>query len=219
MKRKAALILLIICSGALLSYGAVSKYVRNDKQSDQNAADATIAASSNSDSNKKEDFNQEKILIAYFSLTGNTGKVADILKDKTEGKIFEIEPDFDYSKVKSKKEMEALGQEQVDSGFKPELKNSVTDISSYDFIFIGSPVWWYSVTPPVMSFLSQYNLEGKTVIPFCTCGNIEGDFFTQFKDAIPDAEVLEGLTVTEADFVDEEELDKKIQTWLDELQL
>ena len=217
MKRMIAIVLLIICSGALISYGAVNKSGKKVKQSDNKADTTSEASSVSNDSDKKNAFNQKKVLIAYFSLTGNTDKIAAIIKDKTEGEIFEIEPDFDYTKVKSRKEMEELGQEQVSTGFKPELKNSVDDIASYDMIFVGSPVWWYSVTPPVMSFLSQYDLKGKIVIPFCTCGSVPGDFFTQFEKAIPDAKIQEGLTVTGADFTDEKELDNERQAWLDEL--
>lgn len=156
----------------------------------------------------------EKVLVVYFSLTGNTKYVASIMKDFTEGEVFEIQPDFDYSKVQSRSEMEELGKQQVEEGFKPELKNSVTDIDAYDLIIIGSPVWWYSITPSVMSFLSQYDLAGKKVAPFCTCGSVAGDFFTQFEEAIPDAEVLKGLILTEEELRDEGEVKEKIRIWL-----
>ncbi len=158
-----------------------------------------------------------KILIVYFSLTGNTNQVANMIKDFTKGEVFEIEPDFDYSKVQSRTEMENLGKEQVKEGFQPALKNSVTDIDTYDLIIVGSPVWWFSVTPPVMSFLSQYDLAGKRVAPFCTCGSVAGDFFTQFEETIPDAEVQKGLTLTEDELKDEEEAQEKIRIWLEDL--
>ncbi len=159
----------------------------------------------------------DKILIVYFSLTGNTHEVTNIMKDLTNGEVFEIKPDFDYFKVQSRKEMEDLTLKQVEEGFKPGLKNSVVDIDSYDLIIIGSPVWWYSVTPPVMSFLTQYDLAGKKVAPFCTCGSVAGDFFTQFEATIPDAEVQKGLTLTEGELTDEEGVKEKIRIWLEDL--
>lgn len=161
--------------------------------------------------------NTDKVLIVYFSLTGNTRKVVNEIQEVTNGDVFEIQPDFNYYQVKSRTEMEELGKEQVNNGFKPEITNSVADIDSYDLIIIGSPVWWYSVTPPVMSFLSIYNLDGKRVAPFCTCGSDEGDFFSQFEDAIPNAEVLEGMILTEAEIADENGMAEKVESWISRL--
>lgn len=159
----------------------------------------------------------DKVLIVYFSLTGNTNKVANIMKEITGGDVFEIQPDFDYSKVQSRKEMEDLGLKQVEEGFRPGLLNSVDNIDSYDLIIVGSPVWWYSVTPPVMSFLDEYDLSGKKVAPFCTCGSVAGDFFNQFKDAVPDADIQEGLILTAGEISVDTAVEKTIREWLEGL--
>lgn len=170
---------------------------------------------------KESESNKEagKVLVVYFSLTGNTDKVAGIIKDMTGGDIFKIQPDFDYFQVKSSEEMEELGKKQVEEDFKPALKNSVSNFDDYDYFIIGSPVWWYSVTPPVMSFLSQYDFTDKTVIPFCTYGSAYGGFFKQFKDAVPGAKLLEEFSITEAELQFEEERNKKIETWLTNINL
>ena len=157
------------------------------------------------------------VLVVYYSLTGNTRKVANTIKEMTKGDTFVIQPEYDYLKVKSRTEVEEIGKKQVEEGYKPKLKNSVSDIKAYDLIIIGSPVWWFSVSPPVMSFLSQYDLKGKKVVPFCTCVSAYGNFFTQFRNAIPDAEVLNGLVVTESELNDEGNLKRKIETWLKEI--
>ena len=200
MKKIVLLILLILFSLALFIYCLISdiEYEKNNNDSNENVK-------------------ADKILVVYFSLTGNSGKVANMIKDITGGDIFEIQPDFDYSKVESMKEMEELGKEQVENGFRPELKNSIKDIEAYDLIIIGSPVWWFSVSPPLMSFLSQYDLKDTKVAPFCTCISHMGDFFTQIKEEIPDAKVLEGLTIYESDLKDEEEARETIEAWLEEL--
>lgn len=159
----------------------------------------------------------DKVLIVYFSLTGNTHKVANIMKEFTGGDVFEIQPDFDYSMVQSRKEMEDLGLKQVEEGFRPGLLNSVENIDSYDLIIVGSPVWWYSVTPPVMSFLDTYDLAGKKVAPFCTCGSVAGDFFTQFEEAVPDADIQEGLILTEGEISVDKAVEETIWEWLENL--
>jgi flavodoxin len=170
---------------------------------------------------KESESNEEagKVLVVYFSLTGNTDKVAGIIKDMTGGDIFKIQPDFDYFQVKSRTEMEELGKKQVEEDYRPKLKNSVRNFDDYDYFIIGSPVWWFSVTPPVMSFLSQYDFTDKTVIPFCTCGSAYGDFFEQFKDAVPGAKLLEEFSITEPELQNEEERNKKIETWLTNINL
>lgn len=197
-----------------------SIFLISRKKGDTDSKDNSTAESSETSGQETVDDGStkvEKVLVVYFSLTGNTNNVAKIMVDSTKGEVFEIEPDFDYSQVQSRTEMEDLGKQQVEEGFKPELKNPVTDIDDYDLILVGSPVWWYSVSPPVMSFLSQYDFTGKKVAPFCTCGSDAGDFFTQFEETIPDAEVLKGLTLTEYELRDDEGAKKKIETWLNDL--
>lgn len=154
-----------------------------------------------------------KVLIVYYSFTGNTREVADLLKDKTGGATFEIEPDFDYNRP----DVEAVAKEQVNEGFKPKLKTAVSDIETYDVIFVGSPIWWFSVTPPVMSFLSETDLAGKKVVPFCTYIDAYGDFFKQFEAACPDAQVVSGRDFKSAELKDSDALEAKIDAWLAEI--
>lgn len=109
-----------------------------------------------------------KVLIAYYSWGGNTKYAATQIQKATGGTLFEIKPVKAYPEeyractVQAKKELQ--------EGFKPELAAKVDDIGKYDVIFIGSPNWWSSIAPPVATFLSSYDLSGKTVIPFVTHG-------------------------------------------------
>ena len=217
MKRLISIISFILFAVILLSIDMISSIKQRGATDSKDDSKAVSSELSKEETVEDGSTKAAKVLIVYFSLTGNTNQVANIMKDFTKGEVFEIQPDFDYSKVQSRAEMEKLGKQQVEEGFKPQLKNSVTDIETYDLIIIGSPVWWYSVTPAVMSFLSQYDLTGKRVAPFCTCGSVAGDFFTQFEDTIPDAEVLQGLTLTEDELKDEEEAKEKIRIWLEDL--
>ncbi len=218
MKKNVLLMTVLSLTVILISFVFSTKAEREGTDSDVFA----VTGASEKKTVKTDKRNSEekgKVLIAYFSLTGNTDKVAGILKDKTEADIFKIEPDFDYFQVKSREEMEELGMRQVEEGFRPELKNSVSNMEDYDYIMVGSPVWWYSVTPPVMSFLSQYDFTGKTVIPFCTCGSVYGEFFEQVRAAIPGAEILDGLSLTESELQNETDMNTKIDAWLKDLNL
>lgn len=153
------------------------------------------------------------ILIVYYSFTGTTREVANTLKDVTGGDLFEIQPDFDYNRS----DIEDLAKKQIRDGFKPKLKNSVENFDTYDTIFVGTPVWWFSITPPVSAFLAEYDLKGKTVIPFCTCKDTYGKIFDQFKEACKDAAMLEGRNFFSDNVADKEKLKTAVEDWYKEI--
>ena len=109
-----------------------------------------------------------KILIAYYSYSGNTEQAAKAIQQKIGGDLFAITSDHAYPS--DYHEMVQQAKEEIAQDFRPQLTSSVKDISQYDIIFIGSPNWWGTITPQVSSFLEQYNLSGKAVIPFITHG-------------------------------------------------
>ncbi len=108
----------------------------------------------------------KKNLIVYFSHSGNTREIAERIQAKVGGEIFELQTvdpyptDYNACVDQAKREIAA--------GHKPALKNKPPNIADYDTVFIGSPVWWYTVAPPVSTFLSEHDLSGKTIAPFCT---------------------------------------------------
>lgn len=109
-----------------------------------------------------------KVLVAYYSWSGNTKEVAEAIHTITGGDIFRIETVQSYPEEYNKTTAQA--KKEINEGYKPELKTRVADISQYDTIFIGSPNWWGTIAPAVSSFLADYDLKGKTVIPFITHG-------------------------------------------------
>ena len=157
----------------------------------------------------------EKILVVYYSLTGNTKDVANIIKNETGADIFEIKSEFDYYR----KDVEEIVKKHLSEGYKPKLTSSLQNIDQYDLIFIGSPVWWFSIPPPVMSFLSQYELKDKKVVPFCTCGSDYGDFFKQFEKECSDSKLLKSISFTEYQLSKKENVEKDIIEWLKELDI
>jgi flavodoxin len=111
---------------------------------------------------------KQNILIAYYSRSANTRTIAKLIHGEVGGTIFEIQPErpypVDYNTVvdQAKKEIQA--------GYRPGLKSKIDNIEVYDTLFIGSPNWWSTIAPPVASFLTEYGLSGKTIVPFCTHG-------------------------------------------------
>lgn len=110
----------------------------------------------------------DKILVIYYSHSGNTREIAHQIHQMVGGDIMEIQPvepyPDDYNKVVKQAKAE------LNSGYKPPLKTKVENIGSYDVIFLGSPNWCQTIAPPVQSFLSQTDLSGKTIVPFITHG-------------------------------------------------
>ncbi len=110
-----------------------------------------------------------KKLIVYYSYTNNTKKIAEQIQKATGADICEIETvkpyTGDYNSV-----VDQEGKQEVDCGFKPEIKPLKVNLEDYDTIIIGTPVWWYTYAPAVATFLSEYDLSGKTIIPFATNG-------------------------------------------------
>lgn len=111
---------------------------------------------------------EPKILIAYYSYSGNTAVVAKAIQNEIGGDLFEIKSDTSYPN--EYRLMTELVKQQIQDAFRPQLTTFIADISAYDIIFIGSPNWWGTITPQVSSFLETYNLSGKKIIPFITSG-------------------------------------------------
>ncbi|MDR1924397.1 MAG: NAD(P)H-dependent oxidoreductase [Planctomycetaceae bacterium] len=109
-----------------------------------------------------------KILIAYYSHSGNTKSIANQIQSVTGGDLFEIQPVNPYPA--SYNQCVEQAKREINSGYKPELSRTVQGIEEYDVIFVGSPNWWSTLAPPVVTFLASYDLSGKTVVPFCTHG-------------------------------------------------
>jgi len=137
---------------------------------------------------------KKKILVAYFSQTGNTREIANQIRNATGGDIFEILPAEPYTG-----DYQALvdkAQKEINAKYRPALKTKLEKIASYDVIFVGSPNWWSTIAPPVATFLTGYDLSGKTIAPFVTHG---GGGMAQCADDVaalcPNSTVLQGLAV------------------------
>jgi flavodoxin len=156
-----------------------------------------------------------KMLIIYYSLTGNTKYIAEKLRKKNGGDVFVIETVKTYPAEYSALTDEA--KRELQTGDLPALKKNPPDMSSYDLILVGSPVWWYTVSTPVMSFLRQADFAGKKVSAFCTHEGGIGKFFPHFKEQAKNAIVLEGLDLYKPRQAGKGEVDKALDSWLSKL--
>jgi flavodoxin len=110
----------------------------------------------------------QKILIAYFSWGGNTRGIARQIQQRTGADLFEIELARPYSGSYNTCLDEALRDQRANA--RPALKTHVSNMAQYDVIMLGYPNWWASIPAPIASFLEEYDLSGKTIIPFCSHG-------------------------------------------------
>jgi flavodoxin len=159
---------------------------------------------------------RKKMLIIYYSHTGNTKYIAEKIKEKSGGDLFEIQTVRTYPSQYSALTEEA--KRELQEGDLPALKKGPPNMSSYDLILVGGPVWWYTVATPVMSFLKQADFAGKKVSAFCTHEGGIGKYFPHFKEQAKNAVVLEGLDLYKPRQARKEEVDKALDTWLGKLQ-
>lgn len=139
----------------------------------------------------------QKTLVLYYSQTSNTKLVADEIANRLDADIVEIKAvspyDGDFMQT-----IERCMQERQD-GILPDIQPIKSDISKYDVIFIGYPVWFGTYAPPVITFLKNVDLSGKKIVPFCTFGSggLESSV-NDLKEAQPNAEILRGYGVRAA---------------------
>lgn len=113
-----------------------------------------------------------RTLVAYFSASGVTAKVAEVLADTIGADLFAIEPEVPYTKADldwmDKTSRSTL--EMKDPTSRPAIARKRDNMDAYDTIFVGFPIWWYVAPTIINTFLESYDLTGKTIIPFATSG-------------------------------------------------
>lgn len=114
----------------------------------------------------------KKTLVAYFSASGVTARLAKVIAEAAGADLFEIQPEVPYTKEDldwtNKNSRSSL--EMNDPNSRPAIAGQVEDMEQYDTIFIGFPIWWYVEPRIIDTFLERYDFSGKTLIPFATSG-------------------------------------------------
>lgn len=137
----------------------------------------------------------KKVLVAYFSASGTTKRVASTLAKAANADLFEIEPEQTYTRADlnwmDKQSRTTL--EMADKASRPKIVQKSLDIGKYDLVFLGFPIWWYVAPTIINTFLESYDFSGKTIVLFATSG---GSGFGQtvkfLQPSAPNAKILEG---------------------------
>lgn len=187
----------------------------SESVSAQDGSTNALAESSQDAGAETPDTNGSAILVAYFSWSGNTEKIANMIAEDTGADLFRIEPveayPEDYNAVVDQ------AKEEQTANARPELLHDVESFQNYDVIFLGYPNWWSDVPMIMNTFMEAHDFSGKTVVPFCTHGGGGfGKSLSSVKAGTTGATVLDGFEVSgsRADGATED-----VKNWVDSLNL
>ena len=168
----------------------------------------------NFESEVKLDANLGKTLVVYYSLSGHTKEIAEQIAAKTNADLYEIKTVETYSSpsvyMKSKKELSSQNY--------PQLQNdNMPDVKKYDTVFVGAPVWWYTMAPALYSYLNMTDFNNVKVVPFSTQGSNFGSFFEDFSKVAKNARILQHESFNNMDEKYQSQISNKINNWLNQL--
>lgn len=154
-----------------------------------------------------------KTLVVYYSYSGNTKKVVDMIKEKKNFDVLKIKPVNDYSddyqKVVDDEEAKMDMNEII------EIKDVNVNLDYYDRILLGTGVWWYKITPAIRSFLNKYDLKDKVIVPFITNGGWLGEALDDVKRYAKKSTIKDVITIKFNGNTMEDT--NKVKSWIDSL--
>ena len=142
-----------------------------------------------------------KKLVAYFSASGTTRKIAEMIAEATAADLFEILPKQPYTKddLNWMDKKSRTSVEMSDKKFRPEISDTDIQVDMYDEIILGFPIWWYVAPTIINTFLEKYDFSGKKIVLFATSGGSGfGNTVSELKPSAPDAEIVEGKVLNKA---------------------
>ena len=140
-------------------------------------------------------------LVAYFSASGTTRKIAEMIAQAAEAGLYEIMPKQPYTKddLNWMDKKSRTSVEMSDKKFRPEISDTDIQVDMYDEIILGFPIWWYVAPTIINTFLEKYDFSGKKIVLFATSGGSGfGNTVSELKPSAPDAEIVEGKVLNKA---------------------
>lgn len=214
MKKYLSVILGIILTACLVACGSSNKdSVNDDKQEIINNQEVFDTEEQEISAENKqtemdadsEQENEEKVAVVYFSGTGNTREVADLLAKETDADIFEIIPKYMYTSddLNYNDDNCRANQEMNDESVRPAISNDLSAVSEYDVIYLGYPIWWGTAPRIIQTFIESYDVSGATVYMFCTSGGsgIEKSI-SDLQQLYPDVNIVDGKRLNDATELD-----------------
>lgn len=239
MKEKVIVILMAILILAIVIIGVIINKNINSKSNNTNTLITKTSQENNGDNENIENNNDENkniavnnvnqsnsidknipssnknILVLYFSLTEHTEKVAKTIYNKVGGDIIKLEPNKTYPTDYS--EATKIAKAEQNENARPELKTKIDNIDKYDVIFLGYPIWWGDMPMFFYTFLDEYDLSGKTIIPFCTSGATGiADTPDKIQKEEPNAKVIKNGLSIYASSLDKTE--ENVDEWLNNIE-
>lgn len=158
-----------------------------------------------------------KKLVACFSATGTTQKVAQTLSEAINGDLYEIKPEVPYTKA-DLDWTDAQARSTIEMkkrSFRPPITDKKANVDDYDLIFLGFPIWWYIAPTIINTFLESYDFSGKTIVLFSTSGGSGfGRTLINLKRSLDDS-----TTIIEGKILDSAETKESLKSWVDSLEL
>ena len=155
----------------------------------------------------------KKVLVAYFSVSGNTRAVAEHIASVTDGDVWSIEPVLPYSRrdLDYRTAASRSNREQHDVRARPQMFRDTPRLDRYDIVFVGYPIWWGVAPRIINTFLENHDLKGKRIIPFATSGGSGiGQSVKALKQAYPDLQWSDGRLLNRAG-------EEDVRRWVDSL--
>jgi len=153
-----------------------------------------IALCAPSEYSTAQSMGSKKVLIVYLSRTNNTRAIAELIQKNVGGTLVTLELATPYPANYQATVQQVVRENKT--GYLPPLKTKLDSIRNYDVVFVGFPTWDMKMPPPMKSFLKQYDLSGKTVIPFNTnAGYGVGSGFQTLRELCPKSKVLDGFSI------------------------
>ena len=208
---KKKIIFIIIVAISILLIGGFIYFIRVDSNASLKDNSLNGQEKENVVNNILEKDNP-KILVAYYSYTGNTKDMAESINSVVNGDLFEIKTDKKYSNTYAIMTL----QVKAETFFKnrPNVTTKVDNMEEYDIVFVGYPIWWWTTPAIINSFLEEYDLSNKIVIPFCTSSDTEIErTMTSIRYSAKNSAVLDGLRLQTNDSTNLNE----INNWLSKL--
>lgn len=217
MKKITTLLLSIILVFVLEECGNSAEQNMSDPATETSSTlmEETDSSALTMESETPDQTSEQKILVAYYSLSGNTEHVAQRLQALTGGELYEIELETPYTGNTT--EISERATHERETGDYPTLKGSLPDLFEYDIVFIGGPVWSRTLSSPLIAFLDQLDFNGKTVAPFWTDAGTSGDYEVEFRNYLTTESAEKGVGISSVSSLENTEIDQVLDEWLNEL--
>lgn len=194
------IIKIILCIISCISFSACSSQIENEKVVGEKIEEKSVE--------------EKKALVLYFSQSGHTETVANYIQKETNADIIQIQTKVPYPN--NLDELYQIGQNELDQNARPELLNDTIELSDYDIIFLGYPIWGGTCPMAIFTLLEQNDFSNTVIAPFCTHGGSGlANSISDLEEQLPEnSTVLEGFSVNGNDVKDAYQ---NVENWLQDI--